>query len=72
MSVRVSSVFVLACVGSGLATKLITRPRSPAVYKIHSSRLILLESRPQGILRKVEEGYYYYYYFIVLLHWLMI
>jgi hypothetical protein len=29
MSVRVSSVFVLSCVGSGLATGLITRPRSP-------------------------------------------
>jgi hypothetical protein len=28
MSVRVSSVFVF-CVGSGLATGLITRPRSP-------------------------------------------
>jgi hypothetical protein len=32
MSVRVSSVFVLSCVGSGLATGLIPRPRSlPAV-----------------------------------------
>jgi hypothetical protein len=29
-SVRVSSVFVLSCVGRGLATGLVTRPRSPA------------------------------------------
>jgi hypothetical protein len=34
------SVFVLSCVGSGLATGLITRPRGPAVYKIQISELI--------------------------------
>jgi hypothetical protein len=48
MSVRVSSVFVLSCVRSGLATGLITRPRGKlllSVCKIHSSRL-------EGLIRR--------------------
>jgi hypothetical protein len=45
MSVRVS--FVLSCVGTGLATRLI--------YKIHTSRLILTGNRPEGLIRKAEE-----------------
>jgi hypothetical protein len=41
LSARVSSVFVLSCVGSGLATGLITvQEFLPTVYKIHSWRLI--------------------------------
>jgi hypothetical protein len=40
MSVRVSSVSVLSCVGSGLATGMIHRPRvPPTVYKIHCSKI---------------------------------
>jgi hypothetical protein len=43
MSVHVSSVFVLSCVGIGLATGMITRPRGPSnFYKIHL--LLLLSS----------------------------
>jgi hypothetical protein len=43
-------------VGSGLATGLITRPRRlPTVCKIHSSRLILMGNRPEGVIRTVEE-----------------
>jgi hypothetical protein len=55
MSGGVSSVFVLSCVGSGLAIGLVTRPRSPTVYETHSSRLILVGNRPEGLIRKVEE-----------------
>jgi hypothetical protein len=55
MSDRVSFVFVLSCVGSGLLTGLITHPRSPTVYNIRSSRLILMENRPQGLIRKLEK-----------------
>jgi hypothetical protein len=56
MSVCVSSVFVLSCVGSGLGTG-----SSPvqgvllSVYNIHSSTLILAENRPQGLIRKAKE-----------------
>jgi hypothetical protein len=47
---------VVLCVGSGLATGLITRQRSPTVFlKIHNSRFILLRNRPQGLIRNVEE-----------------
>jgi hypothetical protein len=59
MSVRVSSVFVLSCAGSGLATGLIARPKSPTVYKIYSTRLILTGNRPEGLIRKVEEEVFY-------------
>jgi hypothetical protein len=55
MDVCVYSVFELPCVGRGLATGLIPRPRSPAVYKIHSTGLILMGNRPEGLIRKVEE-----------------
>jgi hypothetical protein len=56
MSVCVSSVFVLSCVGSFLATGLITRPWSPpTVYKIHKSGLILMGNRPEGLTGKAGE-----------------
>jgi hypothetical protein len=43
-------------VDSGLASGLITRPRSSTnVCKIHSSRLILMGNRPGGLIRKVQE-----------------
>jgi hypothetical protein len=42
MSARASSVFVLSCVGSGLATRLIPHPRSLTVYKDLSAILILI------------------------------
>jgi hypothetical protein len=53
MSVRIPSVSVLPFVGSGLATGLIPRPRSPT--DCHSSRLILIGNRPQMLIRKVHE-----------------
>jgi hypothetical protein len=56
MDIRFSSVFVLSCVGSGLATGLIVLPRVlPTVYKIHTSRLILKRNRPQSQMRNLEE-----------------
>jgi hypothetical protein len=56
MSLRFSSVFVLSCAGSGLATGLNILPRVlPTVYKIHSSRLILTRNRPQNIIRNLKE-----------------
>jgi hypothetical protein len=56
MSVRVSSMFMFSCVGSGHATGLITRPKSPStLYKIHSSRLIQMGNRPRRLMRKAEE-----------------
>jgi hypothetical protein len=55
MSVHVPSVFLLACVGSVLATGLITRPKSPRDCKIHSSRLILMGNRPEGLMKKEKE-----------------
>jgi hypothetical protein len=55
MPVRISSVFVLSCICSGLVTGLIPRPRSPTVSKIHSSRLILIGNRPEGVIRKIEK-----------------
>jgi hypothetical protein len=54
MSVGVSSVFVLSCVGGGLATGLITRPGSPTDYKIHNSRLMLMGKMPEGLIRNVK------------------
>jgi hypothetical protein len=56
MSVCFYSVFVLSCAGSGLATG--SSPVQgvlPTPYKIHSSRLILIEKRPDGLTRKVED-----------------
>jgi hypothetical protein len=61
MSVRVSSVFVLSCVGSGLATG--WSPVRGVLPTVCSSRLILMGNRPEGILRNVD---YYYYYFSIL------
>jgi hypothetical protein len=57
MSVRISSVFVLSCVGSGVATGLIPRPRSPTncLYKIHSYILILMENTTEGLIRKKKK-----------------
>jgi hypothetical protein len=49
MYVRVSSVFVLSCVRSGLATGW---SPVPTLYKIHSSRLILRGNRPEGLMQK--------------------
>jgi hypothetical protein len=55
MSLHIYSMFVLSCVGSGLATGLITRPIvQPAVYKSRDSRLILMGNRPEGLIEKVE------------------
>jgi hypothetical protein len=51
--VRVSSVFVLSCVGSGLATGLITRPTVlPTVRRIHRSRLMLIGNRFQSLYER--------------------
>jgi hypothetical protein len=56
MDVCVYSMFLLSCVGSGLAAGLITRPRSlPTVYKIHSSRLTLIGTGQRALSVKVEE-----------------
>jgi hypothetical protein len=56
MFVRISSVFVLSCVGSGLATGLIpVQVVLPTVCKIPSTRLILMGNMPEGLLRKIEE-----------------
>jgi hypothetical protein len=67
MSVNVSSAFVLSYAGSGLATGLIIRPRSPK-YHINSDG----EDRPEVLIRKVEEEedccYYYYYYYYYYYH----
>jgi hypothetical protein len=49
MSVRDFSV--LKCVGSGLATGLIRRPRSPLILcRIHSLRLIMMGNRTEGLI----------------------
>jgi hypothetical protein len=57
MSVRVSSVFVLSCVGSGLATGWSSVQGVLAtVCKIHNSRLILMGNRPEDPIRKVIEA----------------
>jgi hypothetical protein len=56
MSVRVSSVSVLSYVGSGLGdTADQLSKESYRVYKINSSRLIMMESRLKGLIRKMEE-----------------
>jgi hypothetical protein len=55
MSVRIYSVFVLSCVGSSLATRLITQQGVLAtVYKINCSRLILVGKRQESLIRKEE------------------
>jgi hypothetical protein len=56
---RLSSMFVFCCIGNGLVTGLITRQRSPTVRKMYSFRLILMENRPEGLIRNVEEKEYY-------------
>jgi hypothetical protein len=55
--VHVSSLFVLSCVGTGLAIGPISRPRRvlPAVCKARNSILILMGNRPEGLTRKEEE-----------------
>jgi hypothetical protein len=48
---------VLSCIGSGLATVLIPRPRSP-IYKVQVSELILNRHRPKDVIledKKEEE-----------------
>jgi hypothetical protein len=59
ISVRVSSVFVLFYVGSGLATGLIPPSkescRMSIMNKLHSSRIILMGNRPEGLIRKMKE-----------------
>jgi hypothetical protein len=52
--VRLFCVCVVLCVGSSLATGLIPHPRSPTNCKVHNSRLILLGSRPEGLIRKLK------------------
>jgi hypothetical protein len=54
MSVGVSSMFVLSCVGRDVATELITRPKKPTDYEIHNSRLILVENKPEILIRNVK------------------
>jgi hypothetical protein len=55
MSVNVSPVFVLPCVGNGLETGLIpVQGALPTVHKIHSSRLIPMGNRPEGLIRKMK------------------
>jgi hypothetical protein len=55
-------VFMLSCVGSILATGLITRPRViPTVYKIQiqiRSRLISNGKRSEGLMQEAEEDFY--------------
>jgi hypothetical protein len=55
--------FFWICVGSNLATELISRTRSPTecVYKIQGSRLILMGNRPQDPIRKVQENWHSQY-----------
>jgi hypothetical protein len=56
MNVRVSSVFVLFCLGCGFEAGLSPIHRFlPTVYKIHSSTLIRMGNRQEGLMRKVEE-----------------
>jgi hypothetical protein len=52
MSVRVSSVYMLSCLDSGLATGLITCRKSPTncLNKIQSSRLKLVGNRSESII----------------------
>jgi hypothetical protein len=54
MSVSVYYVFVLSCVGSGLAIGLITRPRSP-VYKDPYYQINFDGNGPEGVIRKTED-----------------
>jgi hypothetical protein len=50
------SLFVLSCVGNGIATGLIPLPGIlPAVNMIDSSTLIVMRKRPVGLTRK-EKG----------------
>jgi hypothetical protein len=50
------SGFVLSCVGSALATGWSpVQGVPPAVYKIHSLRLILNENRPEGLIRQKKK-----------------
>jgi hypothetical protein len=44
-------LFVLSCIGSGLATQGILQ----TVYKIHSSIFILMGNEPEGLIRKAEK-----------------
>jgi hypothetical protein len=48
-------VFVLPCVGRGLATRLIPRPKSPINCKIHSLQLILNGSKPEGLILQTKQ-----------------
>jgi hypothetical protein len=58
MSVPVSSAFVLSCVGSGLVTGLITRPKAALRLSITSIARYQNNcdvNRPEGLIRKLEE-----------------
>jgi hypothetical protein len=55
MSVRVSSVFVLSCVGSCFEIELITRPQSPNNCLYDSQVQINSENRPEGLTRKEDK-----------------
>jgi hypothetical protein len=48
-------VFVLSCVGGGLATGWSRVEFLPAVSKVHSSRLILVGKRPEGLILQNNE-----------------
>jgi hypothetical protein len=57
MSIRAYSVFVLSCVGSSLATRLITHPRS-AANCLQDSQFHINESdgnRPESLTGQVED-----------------
>jgi hypothetical protein len=50
-------VFVLFCVGSGLATGLIPRPSGPTdCSKIRSIRLVMNGNRPEDLLRQWKKN----------------
>lgn len=51
MSVHVSAVFMLSCVGSGLDPRL----RDPTNCEVCGSRLILLRNMPEELVLNVEE-----------------
>jgi hypothetical protein len=55
MSAYVHVVSMLSCVGSGLATGLITRPRSPANCLSDPQFQVNESDGPEGLRRKTEE-----------------
>jgi hypothetical protein len=57
MSARDLSVFVLFCLGSGLAMGCTpVRAVLPTVYKMYSCKLIVNGNRPKGVISHEEES----------------